>query len=164
MKDNQKSEYEISVNMRISESQIQWERFNAMLVINTILIGFIGFTYSTEFKIPIFIQLFLSPMGIVLSLLWMRMTNRGFMWTKFWTDEARIIEEKNKEQIIKPFKEGKIHKETNEVLVNTQLASKIIIYMFIVFYLLFFINKLFPYIATQFTKQEFNIIYIYRTL
>lgn len=164
MKDNQKSEYEMSVNMRIAESQIQWERFNAMLVINTILIGFIGFTYSNEFKIPTIIQLFLPPMGIFLSILWMRMTNRGFMWTKFWTDEAKKIEEKNREKIIKPFTDGKIYKEANKILINTQLSSKVIIYLFITFYLLFFVDKLFPYILNQFIKQEFNIIYIYKTL
>ena len=104
------SEYKTSVNMRISEAQIQWERFNAMLVINTIFIGLIGFTFSNDFKIPIIIQKFIPLIGIFLCILWYRMTARGFMWTRFWTKEARKIEEKYciKNQI-KPFVDGKKH-------------------------------------------------------
>lgn len=46
---NQSVQYNAAVNMRIAEAQIQWDRYSAMLVVNTIFIGFIGFTFSSEF-------------------------------------------------------------------------------------------------------------------
>lgn len=148
MKNSLKSEYEACINMRIAESQIQWERYNAMLVINTIFIGLVGFTYSTDFEIPLIIKQILSPLGIILCLLWLQMTKRGFMWTTFWTEKAREIEEKygNKQQI-NPFIEGKKHKDANEVTFNTRMSSYSIIVMFIIIYLLIFINNILPYIC-----------------
>lgn len=60
MKQELKSEYDICVNMRIAESQIQWERYNAILVVNTIFIGLIGFTFSKEFNVPVLVKQLLS--------------------------------------------------------------------------------------------------------
>ena len=148
MKNNSKSEYDVCVNMRIAESEIQWERYNAMLVVNTIFIALIGLTFNPESVVPILVKQILPPMGIVLCLLWFQMTKRGFMWTKFWTDLARIIEEKygNKNQI-NPFIEGLIHKAKNKTVINTKNASYFIICIFIGIYLIIFINNIIPYIC-----------------
>lgn len=114
------SVYQSAVNMRIAESQIQWARYSAILVVNTIFIGLLGFTYSKEFAIPIIIQQLLPLLGIVLCLLWFRMTKRGFMWVKFWTDMAREIEEKGGDRNrLKPFVKGLKHKNSSEVIINT---------------------------------------------
>lgn len=135
--------YGACVNMRVSEAQIQWERFNAMLVINTIFIGLIGFTFSKDFNVPSPIKELLPLLGILLSILWYKVTKRGFMWTKFWTDEAREIEKENmSENKIRPFNEGLIHKIDNKAFLNTEWSSYFIIFIFLFLYLILFINNI----------------------
>lgn len=147
MKNDAEPRYQASKDMRIAESQIQWERFSSMLIVNTIFIGLLGFTYSNEFEIPIIIQFLIPVLGIVLCLLWQRMTSRGFMWVKFWTDKAREIEKKNNgNHLINPFMEGKIFKEKNLVRINTQKAASIIIAMFIILYSVDLLIRAYPYI------------------
>lgn len=147
MKNNLSAEYEASVSMRISESQIQWERYNAMLVVNTIVMGLIGLT-SDDFKIPFFIKQILPIIGILLCFLWSQMTKRGFMWTRFWTEEARKIEDITKDDnLIKPFNDGLMHKSYNESFFNTQLSSQVIIGIFIILYLTIFIWNICPTIC-----------------
>ena len=147
MKNNHKSQYEACVNMRIAEGQIQWERYNAMLVINTIFMGFVGFTFSKEFNIPNLIKLTLPFLGILLCLLWLQMTQRGFMWVIFWTNKAREIEifsgDKNS---VRPFADGKKYKESHETTINTRFASYSIIAMFIGLYLLILFQNVRPYL------------------
>ena len=134
--------------MRIAESQIQWERYNAILVVNTIFLALIGFTFNSNSVVPIVVKQILPPLGIILCWLWFQVTKRGFMWTKFWTDLARTIEEKNGEKNqINPFMEGLIHKAKNETIINTQIASYLIIYIFISIYTVIFINNIIPYIC-----------------
>lgn len=134
--------------MRIAESQIQWERYNAMLVVNTIFMTLIGLTLNPNSNVPILVKQILPPLGIILCLLWLQMTKRGFMWTKFWTDLARTIEDKHghKNQI-NPFVEGLIHKIKNEAFINTKIASFIVIWIFIVIYLITLIDNIFPYLC-----------------
>jgi len=147
MKTNLVSEYEACVSMRIAESQIQWERYNAMLVVNTIFIGLIGFTFSSDFNFPILVKQVLSPLGIVLCLLWFQMTKRGFMWTKFWTDLARTIEEEHEiKNQINPFVEGLIHKSRHETILKTANASYLVIFIFVSIYLIIFANNMTSYI------------------
>lgn len=146
MNNSSRSEYEACIDMRIAESQIQWERYNAMLVVNTIFIALMGFTFDPKFKVPILVEQILPPLGIVLCYLWIQMTKRGFMWVKFWTDLARTIEEKygNKNQI-NPFSEGLLHKIHNQTVVRTENASYFIIGIFITIYSMIFVNNLIPY-------------------
>lgn len=147
MKNNLNAEYEASISMRISESQIQWERYNSMLVVNTIVIGLIGFT-GGEFRIPLLVKQTLPVIGILLCLLWSQMTKRGFMWTRFWTEEARKIEDITiVDNLIKPFNDGLMHKAYNESFFNTQRSSQVIIWIFIIFYLTIFIWNICPTIC-----------------
>ncbi|OGH10809.1 MAG: hypothetical protein A3B38_03860 [Candidatus Levybacteria bacterium RIFCSPLOWO2_01_FULL_36_13] len=127
--------YGASVSMRISEAQIQWERFNAMLVINTIFIGLIGFSFGKDFIVPTPIKEFLPLFGIFLCVLWFKVTRRGFMWTQFWTETARKIEEKDVDKNqIRPFNDGLIHKIENKTLLNTSISSYLIIAIFALIY------------------------------
>ncbi len=139
--------------MRIAESQVQWERFNAMLVVNTILIGLIGFASRQDSNIPTIIQILFLPMSIFICILWMKMTSRGFMWTKYWTDKARKIEEEyGDKMLVKPFIEGRKHKCDNEVVFNTQRSSELIIKIFIVLYASILIYRIVPYMSVLFRR------------
>ncbi len=89
------TKYNAALELHNSECQIQWNRFSAMLVANTILIGFMGFTYSKDFVFPLFIRLFLvaSPiLGIIICIWWYKVTMKGFAWIKFWIGQMNEIE------------------------------------------------------------------------
>lgn len=80
-----------------------------MLLVNTIFIALIGFSYSNEFNgsilaLPLF--KIISPiLGLVLCYLWLRMTEKGFIWMNHWIFEARKIENQLKSEI-NPVKAG----------------------------------------------------------
>lgn len=52
--ENARIKYSSVLDLKNSEGEIQWNRYNAMLVVNTIFIGFIGFTYNKDFSFPWF--------------------------------------------------------------------------------------------------------------
>ena len=148
MKKNSISEYEAAINMRNSEAQIQWERFNAMLVVNTIFMTLLGLSFVNENKIPPIIRHMLPILGIFLCILWNRMTGRGFMWTKFWITKARNIEEKfGSNNQINPIIDGYKYHLQHEETFNTRQASSLIIWIFIIIYLIIFMNNVIPYIC-----------------
>lgn len=68
------------------------------------------------------------------------------MWAKFWTEEARKIEEKTEtpqnRRLIQPFIDGNKYKSENNVLINTHLASYLIIIIFMLVYSLFFLYRI----------------------
>lgn len=126
------------LNLKASEGDIQW------IVVNTIIIGFISFTYNKDFNFPIFFRIlfWLIPLfGFLFSIVWYKMTERGFMWTRFWIDKAWEIETQINGEV-NPIQEGRDKmKEKGEGYTRTTSLS-IIICFAVVYALIFFTNIL----------------------
>lgn len=107
--ENTRLKYSAVLSMKASEGEIQWSRYNAMLVVNTIIIVLIGFEYGGEKTFPDFFHyLFqLIPfLGLLLCYAWQQMTSRGFRWTKFWMERAYDMEFQIS-GLINPVQEGR---------------------------------------------------------
>ncbi len=141
--ENARIKYSSVLDLKNSEGEIQWNRYNAMLVVNTIFIGFIGFTYNKDFSFPWFFKIifWLTPvLGLLLCHLWYKMTERGFMWSEFWMTKANEIENQINGKI-NPIKEGK---KLRDIIGAgaTKNASFIIINVFALIYVLMLINNI----------------------
>jgi hypothetical protein len=97
--ENIRTKYSCVINLKTSESEIVWNKYNAMLVINTIFIGFVGLKYNTGFSFSNFFNLIflLVPIfGLFLCGYWWQITDRGYFWCDYWMDEANKLEKKIK--------------------------------------------------------------------
>ena len=142
--ENARVKYNAVLNLKASEGDIQWNRYNAMLVVNTIIIGFISFTYNKDFNFPIFFRIlfWLIPLfGFLFSIVWYKMTERGFMWTRFWIDRAWEIETQINGEI-NPIQEGRDKMEKKGEGYTRKASLSIIICFAVVYALIFFANIL----------------------
>ena len=146
--ENARIKYQTSLNLFSSEGQIQWSRYNVMLVINTLLFGLIGLDRNIELSksFPILFR-FASLFGLILCYLWHRMTERGFIWMNHWIYEAKKLEETIQGQS-DPIQNGaelrlKIGGDV------TRNASLLIIKIFILLYLLFTVINIGPLIIQK---------------
>jgi hypothetical protein len=136
--ENARVKYSSVIDLKNTEGQIQWSRYSAMLIANTIFIGFIGYKYSNGFCFPsIFNILFgLFPLlGLILCFSWYRMTRRGFMWTRFWMKKANELESEISGKV-NPIIGGKELMEVTGGSGITEKASVLVIYIFVVIYFL----------------------------
>lgn len=145
--ENTRVKYQAALSLFTSEGQIQWSRYNAMLVVNTILFGLISlkdFTFPNVFQIlfrfsPIF--------GLILCYSWHRMTVRGFVWMNHWISEANKLEKQLNGQL-NPIQNGgelRLKVGTNV----TKNASLLIIKIIALLYLFMTIVNVAPLIITQ---------------
>ncbi|HUD20336.1 MAG TPA: hypothetical protein VMR81_07880 [Patescibacteria group bacterium] len=139
------AKYQVAINKNISESEILWNRYNALLVFNSILITAIGFSYQGNLNLPLLVVASLPIAGLLSCYLWFIVTLRGFQWIKFWTVTARKIEEKylpDDNPILNPINNGKNHREDVVGWPKTQIASYILILVTAILYLIFLANLL----------------------
>lgn len=144
--ENARVKYSAVLNLKASEGEIQWSRYNAMLVVNTLIIGFIGLSYKEDLTFSWLIKsllVFVPILGILLCRIWYQMTDRGFMWTKYWMLKANEIENEIKSNT-NPIQEGK---EILEIIGEgiTKKSSLLIIKIFTLVYLLILINNFLPH-------------------
>lgn len=143
--ENARIKYSAVLSLKASEGEIQWNRYNAMLVVNTLIIGFIGFSYNEKYAYSFLIRglLFFTPLlGILLCIMWHKMTDRGFMWTKFWINKAYEIENEI-ESNINPVQDGRRLQEITGEGVTKQFSLLIIIIFMLVYVILFLDNFIF---------------------
>jgi len=136
--------YQIAVDKNISESEVLWNRFNAILVFNSILIAAIGLTYQDNILLPHLINIFLPIIGITSCVIWFFVTYRGFRSIYQWIECAREIEDKHLKEdtlILNPILYGneKRGKRKFRKLFNTENASYLIIILTLGMYILFLI-------------------------
>lgn len=139
--ENARVKYIAVLSLKASEGEIQWSRYNAMLVVNTIFIGFISFVYSKDFDFPLFFRIIFwmtSLLGIFLCHSWHKMTERGFKWTQFWMRKANELEG-NIDGEINPVKEGKKLRDFIGAGI-TEKYSLIIIKIIALIYFFYFIK------------------------
>jgi len=143
--ENLRTKYLGSLTLYTSEGQIQWSRYNAMLIVNTIFIAVIGFAFdlSPSQNLPFLIKYalpFTPLLGIIICLLWYRMTERGFIWMKHWIQKANNLETYIGNDV-NPIKDGKDLRDRIGGNV-TQGSSYWIIGIFVGIYLLIFIGNI----------------------
>ena len=160
------AKYNTAVSKNISESEVLWSRYSAILVFNTILITAIGLSYQQNVNLPFIIRLFLSLSGLITCFLWWFMTYQGFRWIDRWITSARIIENKYLKEnnpksdpylnpILKGYKEKgappvKIH---DVEIGKTEIASYALIVLAIIIYSLFILSTLSMKIYSQQQKR-----------
>lgn len=140
--ENARIKYSAVLSLKSSEGEIQWSRYNAMLVINTIIIGFLGLAYNDGFYFPrLFNILFLliPIIGIIICFAWYQMTNRGFFWTKFWMKKAYEIEKQIKSKVY-PIQEGRDRRDDMGEGLTKNFSLMIIILFGLIYAALFIIN------------------------
>lgn len=146
--ENSRVKYQAALSLFASEGQIQWSRYNAMLVVNTILVGLI--TLNRDFNFPKFFQILflLAPIfGFILCILWHRMTDRGFVWMNHWIYEANKLEDQFKEQR-NPIQNGE--ELRSKIGANvTRNSSLLIIKIIALSYFLITVVNVCPLIITQ---------------
>ncbi len=136
--ENIRIKYQVAVNKNISESEIQWSRYNVMIVVNTLIIGAIGTLenahVTSSFKLLSFI---LPVFGLVLCYLWFITTWRGFQWITFWAETSRKLEEqlKDSRSELNPFMNGLERKKLIAGWPSTGHASYLLILLFAATYL-----------------------------
>ena len=132
-----KTQYQTSVNLFTSEGSILWSRYNTFLIINSIIVTLLGYTYNKSRSLPLLIGIPIPLVGMIFCYLWWKMTKKGFYWIKFWIQTAREIEEKQKDNnsLVNPITKGyKKSLETQEFF-NAEVSSLIIIDFFALSYL-----------------------------
>lgn len=138
------AKYQVAIDKNTSEGEILWNRYNALLVFNSLLITGIGFLYKGDDKgaLPTLIAFSLPIAGLVSCYLWFIVTHRSFQWIKYWITSARKIEEKyliDDNSDLNPISNGKNHKENIIGWPQTQAASYTLILITGAIYLLFFV-------------------------
>ena len=78
--------YKVAVNIRNLEINLFWQRSNYFLALNTaIAIGF--FSQKAEAFAPI-----LAALGLIVSLLWFKVSTGGKFWQSRWEHRLRLLE------------------------------------------------------------------------
>ena len=90
--ENARVGYQVAVNMWIYQGNLNWNRFNAMLTSNGVIVSVIGFVLSSESRLTAF-AVVLPVVGLVLCALWAVFAARGFVYHKYWALRARELEE-----------------------------------------------------------------------
>jgi len=83
------AKYNAALNIHNNECQIQWNRFNALLVVNTIFVGLIGLTYNSDFTFPTLLNFLLKLLplaGLLICYWWWKVTMKGFYWIHKWIE------------------------------------------------------------------------------
>lgn len=81
-----KSACQTTQQMYIHEAQLLWQRYNVLLVVNSMLLAMLGFV-----KLP-FLSISISLAGIITCFLWYQITVRGFASTVQWARELENME------------------------------------------------------------------------
>ena len=139
--ENARIKYSSALSLHNSQGEIQWTRFSAILIINTLLIGLIGFAYSKDFNFTIFLKiafLLIPIFGIYLCDLWYKISDRGFFWIDFWLISARELE-RNLPGGINPVTKGRDERDKLEEKSITKNAALSIIRSFKWIYIIIFI-------------------------
>jgi hypothetical protein len=83
--------YQVAVQLWAHCGDEVWQRFNVMIVVNSLIISFIGFIISSANSLK-YIMIFVSFVGIILCILWYLLLNRGLQYQKYYLKSAREIE------------------------------------------------------------------------
>lgn len=118
--------------MFISEGQIQWSRYSAILTVNTTLVTALGVIYGDKLY-PKFLVgeiRFATLIGMFTCVIWLLMTRQGFYWMNYWVDSANSLEKDLEGGSVSPVVTG----ATRRVGI-TKIGAYIIIFFFMAAYI-----------------------------
>ncbi len=139
------AKYQIAINKNISESEVQWNRYNAILVFNSILLTAIGLSYQNNINLPGLIVIFFPVAGLINCCLWYSMTSRGFQWIENWISFARNIEKKYLKDVdltLNPVLNGNDYRKKDKSWLKTEAVAKILILIIAILYFIFLFYSL----------------------
>ena len=85
--------YQCAVSLWVYEGQVIWARFNAMLLGHSILLAVLtGLLTSSKPTNLTALRVGLCFAGVLLCLVWLFLTDRGFRYHAYWIGSARKLE------------------------------------------------------------------------
>lgn len=82
--------YQVAINLWTFQSSLNWNRFNAMLTANSIIIAVIGVLLENENR-SLLLQI--APIvGLILCFIWATLMSRGNDYHRYWIYKAGEIE------------------------------------------------------------------------
>lgn len=143
------AKYQTAINKNISESEVLWNRYNTLLVFNSILIATIGLSYQNNIHLPTLISISLPIVGLITCFIWTFTTFKGFRWIYKWIVYARDIENKyikDDNDKYNPIIRGNINRSANNIKIGaneigiTEICCYILIVLTTAMYSLFLLN------------------------
>jgi amino acid permease len=85
--------YEAALGLWTYQGTLNWNRFNVMLVANSIILAVVGISFTSQHPLPVF-TILLPILGLVLCVAWFFLTVRGYDFQTYWALSARELEER----------------------------------------------------------------------
>ena len=115
--ENARVGYQVAIDLWLYEGQLQVQKFSALLLANSIILGAVALIKSSE--TPIFaLSLGLPIAGLSLCVLWFLLSKRGFENYYYWIKTARELEEAHLSDIIVTVSRGAKYVDGNEVVLT----------------------------------------------
>jgi len=93
LEENARIGYQAAVDLWIAEGEQIWTRFNAMLVVNSIIVAVIGFVLAGQRMLPV-ITVGLPIAGLIVCAVWFILMKRDFEYQSYLIHSAREVEER----------------------------------------------------------------------
>jgi hypothetical protein len=90
--ENARMGYEVAVTLWTYQGDLNWNRFNAMLTSNGVIVSVIGYLLASGNELTLF-AVALPIVGLVVCALWALFAARGFVYHRYWGSRARELEE-----------------------------------------------------------------------
>jgi hypothetical protein len=83
--------YQVAASLYMEENSLTWNRFNAMLTANGVLLAAISFALPEPLP-ALLLALVLPCVGVALCITWRKMMDRGFLYSDTWRGRALHLE------------------------------------------------------------------------
>ncbi len=84
--------YQTAMELLGLVSQEIYSRSSAMLIANSIIIALISWTFSSDSDLPLFLNMLLLIVGLILCFLWFLFNNHGVYWQDLFREKAIELE------------------------------------------------------------------------
>lgn len=135
---NARVKYQGALDVYISECQIIWSRYSAMLIFNTLLFSFIGLIEQKSLQVS-FYPILLPVLGLISCYVWFATADRGFKWIDYWISAANQLEQEylfDECKILNPVVYGAEYKKLIPHLTTPILAKFLIVCIGLIYLLL----------------------------
>jgi len=158
--ENARVGYEAAIQMWYYYGEVLWQKYNALLVANSIVIAAIGFVSIGQDTFSA-LSLILPVLGLILCATWFLIAVRGVAYHMYFMHSAREIEEEYLANEVKSLARGKLYGDGKWIklrlggepkcchqmsrwarLAKTRTLSYIVILMFALIYLVFLASSL----------------------
>ena len=112
--ENARVGYEVAVALWTYQGDLNWNRFNAMLTSNGVIVSVIGYLLASGNELTLF-AMALPIVGLVVCALWACFAARGFVYHKYWSSRARELEEAYLEPVVRTVSRARSLRKGGEV-------------------------------------------------